>query len=257
MSFRQKLIFVLVLLAAASFMLSWKFFIAPDRLAGSPDYQRTINITSENLLRPAESPDDALRIYGVNVVHTRPFKDPFFGYGIYLGNGVVLTAAHVLGRLSGYTKPHVIIAGQDLPAKIITQGSADEIDLALLLVDQARLPVSLRLRRNPLCRGAVQVRSNVVVVYPERTVRSRIMSPSQIAPQFRGKFATLIDEAQGSGSGVFDADKHCLIGIMTRRIIKYAAQPTGPFRAARPDGWAGYFVPVSALRKLSPSGTHF
>src|SRR5262245_19968156 len=257
MSSRQTLILTLVLLAAAAFMLSWKFFLAPDRLASSPDYQRTINITSENLLRPAESADDALRIYGVNVVHTRPFKDPFFGYGIYLGNGVILTAAHVLGRLSNYTKPHVIIAGQDLPANILAQSSADEIDLALLSVDQERLPVSLRLRRNPLCRGAVQVRSNVVVVYPERTARSRIMSPLQIAPQLRGKFSTLIDEAQGSGSGVFDADKHCLIGIMTRRVMKYSTQMTGPFRTARPDGWAGYFVPVSALRKLSPPGTHF
>jgi hypothetical protein len=119
------------------------------------------------------------------------------------------------------------------------------------------LPVNLRLRRNPLCKGVFLVGSNVVVVYPERTVRSRIISQLQIAGQFRGKFSTLIDEAQGSGSGVFDAAKHCLIGIMTRRITKYAVQMTGPFRVPKPNGWAGYFVPVSALSKLSPPGAQF
>jgi len=257
MSFRQKLIFTLVLLAAAAFMLSWKFFISPDRLASSPDYQRAINITSENLLRPGESPDDALRIYGVSVVHTRPFDDPFFGYGIYLGNGVILTAAHVLGRLPNYMKPLVIVAGQTLPAKIIKQGTADEIDLALLLVDQTNLPISLRLRRNPICKGALQVGRNVVVVYPERAVRSQLISPLQIAPQFRKKFSTLIDAAQGSGSGVFDAERHCLMGIMTRRVAKYAPQNIGPFRVARPNGWAGYFVPAAVLSKLADPSVHF
>ena len=44
------------------------------------------------------SPDDSLRIYAVNVVHSRPFKEPFVGFGIYLGQGAVITAAHVVGR---------------------------------------------------------------------------------------------------------------------------------------------------------------
>jgi hypothetical protein len=44
------------------------------------------------------SPDDSLRIYAVNVVHSRPLKEPFIRYGIYLGQGAVITAAHVMGR---------------------------------------------------------------------------------------------------------------------------------------------------------------
>src|SRR5262245_2545408 len=71
----------------------------------------------------AQSPDDSLRIYAVNVVKTTPFEEPFTGYGIYLGKGAVITAAHVIGRWGFLKNPHVLIAGQSLPAKIIKEGS--------------------------------------------------------------------------------------------------------------------------------------
>src|SRR5690349_8898540 len=112
-------------LAVLAFMLSWKFFIAPDWLSGSPLYQKTLDTTAANIAEPEHDPDQSLRIYGVNVVHTPPFKDPFFGYGIYLGQGAILTAAHVVGRLPSYAKPHVIIAGKDLPARVVKLGAVD------------------------------------------------------------------------------------------------------------------------------------
>src|SRR5262245_137338 len=99
----------------------------------------------------AQSPDDSLRIYAVNVVKTTPFQEPFTGYGIYLGKGAVITAAHVIGRWGFLKNPHVLIGGQSLSAKIIKEGS-EQIDLTLLSVDEVQLPVSLRLRRNPLCK---------------------------------------------------------------------------------------------------------
>src|SRR5664280_3860846 len=86
------------------------------------------------------SPDDSLRVYAVNVIHDRPFEEPFIGYAIYLGQGAVITAAHVLGRWPSFiSNPRVLIAGQELPAKIIKNGSSETIDLALLSVDEARL----------------------------------------------------------------------------------------------------------------------
>jgi len=61
------------------------------------------------------SPDDSLRIYAVNVIHDRPFEEPFIGYAIYLGQGAVITAAHVLGRWPSFiSNPRVLIAGQEL-----------------------------------------------------------------------------------------------------------------------------------------------
>ena len=39
--------------------------------------------------------DQSLRLYTVHVI--RIPKEPCTGYGIYLGNGIVITAAHVAG----------------------------------------------------------------------------------------------------------------------------------------------------------------
>ena len=247
----QTLAYGLPVLAVLAFLLSWKFFISPDQVETSPDHQARLSTTAANVFAPAETSEDELRIYAVNIVRRVPFRDPFIGYGIYLGQGTVLTAAHVIGRWPSYTRLRVIIAGQDLPAKVIKYMSPDETDLALISVDAERLPISLRLRRNPFCRGPTPIGASVVVAYPEKSVRSQIISPLLIAPQFRSKLSTLITEPQGSGSGVFRADRKCLLGIMSRRVTKFVYKNEGPFRVARPNGWAGYFVPVSALAKSS------
>jgi hypothetical protein len=248
---------VLTLLAVLGFMLSWKFFLSPDRLTASPLYQKTLDATADNVATPPANPDESLRIYSVNVVHTPPFKDPFFGYGVYLGQGLILTAAHVLGAQPSYSKPHVIIAGRDLPARIIRQGSLEETDLALLSVDRDQLPIGLQLRRITLCKGPLQVGTGVIVAYPERIVRSQVISALLIAPQSRSKFGTLIGEPQGSGSGVFDAQRKCLMGIMTRQVMKYSYQNQGPFRIAKPSGWAGYFVPASTIASFTSAQHRF
>ena len=61
----------------------------------------------------AETTDDSLRIYAVNIVQHS--EQSWTGYGIYLGQGLIITAAHVVGRASR-TEPSVRIAGLDLPA---------------------------------------------------------------------------------------------------------------------------------------------
>ena len=116
------------------------------------------------------------RIYAINVAKHAPFKTPFTGEGVYLGQGLVLTAAHVVGHRPFITRPRVLIAGQDLPPRVIKQGSFETIDLALLSIDTARLPVSLLLRRNPLCEGAPRVGMEAVNVVPEKIIPARIIS---------------------------------------------------------------------------------
>ena len=144
----------------------------------------------------AQNLDDDLKVYAVNVVKTPPFEKQFTGYGIYLGKGKVLTAAHVVGRWPLLTHPRVLIAGLDLPAEVVKKGSLEETDLALLSVDEAQLPVSLRLRRNPLCKGPPPIGAKAIVVYPQRTVATRIISPLFIAPQYRARLGSLISEAR-------------------------------------------------------------
>src|SRR6476619_1770852 len=74
-------------------------------------------------------PDDALRVYAVNVVKTPPFEKQFIGFGVYIGKGKVLTAAHVVGKWAMITQPRVLIAGLDLPAAIVKEGSFETVDL--------------------------------------------------------------------------------------------------------------------------------
>ena len=204
----------------------------------------------------AQSPDDDLRIYAVNVVKTPPFEKQFTGYGIYLGQGIVITAAHVVGRWPFLTHPRVLIAGQDLPAKVIKEGSFETTDLALLSVDDAALPVSLRLRRNPLCNGIPSIGTEVINVVPEGTTRARIISPFSIVPQLRGTFDALIDSPRVSGSGLFDAERKCLVGIISAKVQKYHSKLENVRIRGYLDGYAGYFVSAAKIAKFLPADLH-
>lgn len=200
----------------------------------------------------AQSAGDALRIYAVNIVKKTPFEEPFTGYGIYLGRGLVITAFHVIGRWGFLKNPHVLIAGQKLPAKIIREGSLEGTDLTLLLIDAERLPVSLQMRLNPLCKQPPRSGEKVFVVYPEKAELSRIVSPLQIAPDLRERFSTLIAEQAGSGAGVFNAERKCLFGIISRKMPRFDYWSTGVKIMARPAGDAGYFVPASKIADFIP-----
>ena len=59
-------------------------------------------------------------------VHDPP--RPWTGYGIYLGKGLVITAAHAVGSVAR-TKPSVHIAGSNLPAHAIKEGNFERVML--------------------------------------------------------------------------------------------------------------------------------
>ena len=206
----------------------------------------------------AQNYDSDLEIYAVNVVKTAPLEKQFTGYGIYLGHGTVITAAHVVGHWPAITNPRVLVAGLDLPAKVLKEGSFEQTDLALLSVDKELLPVSLRLRINPLCKSLPLIGTNVVIVYPTRTVRSRIISPLMIAPEYQARFgSSLINEAEGSGSGVFDANKRCLLGIISSMITKFKYRKMNGRIMVANDGYAGHFVPAPTIAEFIPPEFRF
>jgi hypothetical protein len=205
----------------------------------------------------AQTPADSLRAYAVNVVKTPPFQKQFTGYGVYLGQGFILTAAHVVGHWPVFTHPRVRVAGQDLPAKVIKKGSFEQIDLALLSVDQARLPVSLRLRRNPLCTQPPAVGMDVIDVTPEAITRLQVISPLVIPAALRKRFDTLITRPQESGSGIFDAERKCLLGIASAKVEKYRQQIANGKPTWWPDGFAGYFVPAAQIATFLPADVRY
>ncbi len=196
----------------------------------------------------AQSGDD-LRIYGTSIINSIPFERTLSGYGIYLGDNAVLTAAHVVGHWSLFSDPRITIGNEQIPAKVIKKGSFPAIDLALMVVADDALPVSLRLRRNPLCKAPAHAGMPVVVVYPDRTVRSHIVSALSIPREHRDQFGTLITEPQGSGSGVFDPERRCLLGIMSAAVLRSAAQT--------PNDRLGYFVPTATIANFIPPHLRF
>ena len=79
------------------------------------------------LTDPARTTDDSLRIYAVDIWQDPPQSwGP--GRGVYLGKGLVLTAAHVVGSVA-QTKPRVHIAGMELPATALREGNFERADL--------------------------------------------------------------------------------------------------------------------------------
>jgi S1-C subfamily serine protease len=183
-----------------------------------------------------------LRIYAVHVSGGL--------YGVYLGQGLIITAAHVVGSAN----PPVRIAGLDLSGKVVKLSPFEQLDLALLSINEEKLPVSLRLRRMPLCQRPPFAGEPVTVAIPERTARSQIISPLSLPLDARQRFSTAIKDVAttgNSGSGVFDANRKCLLGIMSRKI---SVTPAG---GREKKDIAKYFVPASVIRAFIPSQYRF
>ena len=164
--------------------------------------------------------------------------------GVYLGNGLVITAAHVAG--SG-TKG-VRIDGLNVPAALIKAGSYPELDLSLIYMDQGKLPDSLRERRMTLCQEQPPVGAPVILAAPQGITRTSIASTMLIPPEYRTKFPTLISDGSTdgkSGSGVFDAEKKCLLGILSQKFINNIDH----------KNIASYFVPADTIRSFIPVGS--
>jgi Trypsin-like peptidase domain len=205
------------------------------------------------LVRPswAENADDSLLAYAVNV-HRTPMQTWGPGYGIYLGKGLFITAAHVVGR-AWMTGPKVAIAGQEYPTRVVKEGSFEGTDLTLLSIEESLLPMRLRLRRNVLCKAPPWPGQQVVTVVPEGVVRSHVIAPERL-PIGARKFSTVIADVArtgNSGSGVFDAQHRCLLGIMSRKISQSRTRPDNG--KTETVDIAKYFVPASEIAAFLPA----
>ena len=113
------------------------------------------------------------------------------------------------------------IDGLNVPARLIKTGSFPQLDLALISMDQSKIPDSLRERRMPLCQEQPPAGAPVILAAPQGMTRTSIASPTLIPPEYRTKFSTLISEGSTdgkSGSGVFDAERKCLLGILSPKF---------------------------------------
>jgi hypothetical protein len=199
----------------------------------------------------AEKPDESLLPFAVNV-HQTPMQTWGPGYGIYLWRGLFITAAHVAGR-TWITKPKIAIEGWEYPTRVAKEGSFEGTDLTVLSVEEALLPMRLRLRKNALCKEPPRPGEEVTTVVPEGTARSHVMAPSLLPAGVRRFNTVIADVAQtgNSGSGVFDAKLGCLLGIMSRKIsTARLRQDTGKTEMI---DIAKYFVPASEMAAFLPA----
>jgi hypothetical protein len=207
----------------------------------------TLFIFSFFLTKPclAENADASLLAYAVHV-HRTPMQSWGPGFGIYLGKGMFITAAHVVGR-AWLTRPKIVIMGHEYPTRVLKEGSLEGTDLTLMAVEESLLPMRLRLRRNTLCKDPPRPGQQVVTVVPEGVVRSHILSPEKL-PIGARKFKTVIADVArtgNSGSGVFDAQRRCLLGIMSRKISQSRTRADNGKTEVRDI--AKYFVPASEI----------
>jgi Trypsin-like peptidase domain len=198
-------------------------------------------------LRPsyADQQDETFQFYAVNI-DMRAWR----GNGIYIGKGLFVTAAHVVGR-SWFTRPKIVIGSQIYPTRVVKEGSSGDTDLTLLGVEEALLPMRLQLRRNPFCSATPRPGQEVVTVTPEAVVHSHIIAPERLPPALRKFTSAIADVATtgNSGSGVFDVRQKCLLGIITQKISLPRAN-TGPIEA---HDIAKYFIPASIIAAFMPA----
>jgi S1-C subfamily serine protease len=202
----------------------------------------------------AEDAENSLLLYAVSINQTP--AEGRSGTGIYLGKGLVLTASHVVGEAL-INRPHVTIAGQDLPARVVKQDTFERSDLALLAIDEGSLPQTLQLLRISLCQTPPWPGEDVITVIPEEAVHSRVMSPVWL-PLSARRFSTVISDVArtgNSGSGVFDAQKRCLLGIMSRKISQTRTRKDTGSRET--FDIAKYFVPASRIAEFMPADLQF
>jgi len=168
------------------------------------------------------------------------------GSGVYLNSGLIITAAHLTAvdakmgvRIAGMVLP-------ELPTKILKQGSAEDVDLSLLLVEE-KLLSRVRLPRMQLCEAPPWPGDPVIVVDARHATESQIVSPRVLPYTWRTKFSTLIRDVAttgDSGSGVFDPNRKCLLGIISGKLTSHTTE--GDKEIAK------YFVPAVAIRDFVP-----
>jgi S1-C subfamily serine protease len=164
------------------------------------------------------------------------------GAGIYLKSGLVITAAHLTALDAEMS---VRFGREALPAKVLKQGSLQDVDLSLLLIDEEKLPSAVRASVTPLCEAPAWPGDPVIVVDAGTITRSHIIAPELLPLRWRTKFSTLIGDVAttgNSGSGVFDANRTCLLGIMSQKFTAHTA--------AGDKDVAKYFVPANVIREF-------
>jgi len=171
-------------------------------------------------LPAAAEPPEAPLASALGVQIEKPAGDNLHfsqGSGVFLGGGLVLTAAHVVQVNPADPTVTVIMDGWRTQARIAAR-AAGGLDLALLKIDPAELSSQRRaLSAVQLCTTGAAANQPVIVAALGGVSLSHTVAAPISSPALTGDWTDILATGFGhgaSGGGVFDAQKGCLIGIL-------------------------------------------
>jgi hypothetical protein len=197
--------------------------------------------------------DADLDLHVVRILRTLPADISKVGHtgnaGVLLGKGLVLTAAHVIGGAPIGAKFYVLAGDRLIEAHVVRAGDYGTTDVSVLALDAELLPDAMR-EAQPLlfCEEAPREGQAVRVAEYENMTSSVIVGRDILPPGIPENLTTFIKDVYttgNSGSGVFDAQAGCLMGIMSRKVERTSVTASGEKRV---EGIAKYFVPAADIR---------
>lgn len=170
-------------------------------------------------LPAAAEPADAPLAAALGVQIEKPAGDTVHfsqGSGVFLGGGLILTAAHVVRLNPTDQTATVILDGWKTAAKIAAFDPGG-LDLALLQIDGGEISSARRALRASLCTAPAAPNQPVIVAAQGAVSLSRTITQPIRSPALTGDWTDILATGYthgASGGGVFDATKGCLMGII-------------------------------------------
>ena len=163
--------------------------------------------------------------YGVMIENRDGDRLAGFASGIWIGDGLILTAAHVVDNKDpGMTNshPYVVFANfTSVPATVVKIGVRENFDLAILRISTEQIPKSVRILPSLLiCNRYAIAAEELDVVNGSGAVETR--AAVDFKTLFKGgqegtEYLSATFGFGYSGSGIFSRKDHCLMGIISKK----------------------------------------
>lgn len=141
------------------------------------------------------------------------------GSGVLIGDGLVLTAAHVITVNPQDPRVTVYIDNQRVPGTVAFTGAAEHLDLALIAVSPDALPATRRgIEAVSACPRDPGPNQTFTIAWMGKTSEEKTLlraDPPKAGDP--GPLSTMLAAGHpkgASGGGVFDPGDDCLAGIM-------------------------------------------
>jgi hypothetical protein len=152
------------------------------------------------------------------------------GSGVFMGDGLVLTAFHVVKYEPDNPKVTVLLDGWRRDGTLVSDGQKENVDLALIKLPPDQMSDGRRAQARVAICAANPGPSQPVVVAAMGTVSDTVTIPSPITSDLQtGTWTNILATGyhQGrSGGGVFDPKQGCLWGILAFELSGHA-KPDG------------------------------